>query len=179
MCWVQHFTRTHPSSNLSHAKVPHLNKPYDTLFPSINRTTCWLIIWHFDAPRPRRNSREMRNSLRLSFYITFNYRVREWTDRDFFRSLIKSWKIIPRVTQQSISELLRMTISGRKHKCGLTYRNILRFYVVCSIQKAAGETPRLLFPTLSIRIQAPRYTMTKLSFQLPSLILERSKLARS
>lgn len=89
VCWVQRFTRTHPSpsSNLSHAKVPHLNKPYDTLFPSINRTTCWLIItWHFDAPRPRQNSREMRNLPCLSLRITLNYPVRELTDRDFSKS---------------------------------------------------------------------------------------------
>lgn len=37
-----------------------------------------------------------------------------------------------------------------------------------------GKNPRLLSPTLSIRFQASRYTLTELSFQLPSLILDQS-----
>lgn len=73
--------RSHPR-----AKVPHLNKPFDILSPSINKTTRWLIITrHSDTLRRSQNSREMRNSPRLSFRITFNYRFLEWTDRDYDR----------------------------------------------------------------------------------------------
>lgn len=73
--------RSHPR-----AKVPHLNKPFDILSPSINKTTRWLIITrHSDTLRRSQDSREMRNSPRLSFRITFNYRFLEWTDRDYDR----------------------------------------------------------------------------------------------
>lgn len=82
--WVQRSAWIHPPCR-SHprAKVPHLNKPFDILFPPINKTTRWLIITrHSDTLRRSQDSREMRNSPCLSFRITFNCRVLEWTDRD-------------------------------------------------------------------------------------------------